>query len=321
MAVPTVPILSIIVPVKDEEDAIAPFIARVGAVLDGLDDPAAKAWEILFVDDGSSDATLAAIVAANQADPRIRAISFSRNFGKEPALTAGLDFAHGAAVIPIDVDLQDPPEVIGDMIKAWRAGHEVVYGVRRNRESDSLPKRLTADLYYRAHNRLSHDKIPEHAGDFRLLDRKVVDVIKAMPERNRFMKGLFAWSGFKQTAVEYDRVERSVGTTKFRYWKLWTLALDGITSASTAPLRIWSYIGVVVALLSFLYALYIIIITIITGVDAPGYASLMTAVLFFGGLQLISLGVLGEYVGRILVETKQRPIYIIRQKIGLEEMI
>jgi polyisoprenyl-phosphate glycosyltransferase len=321
MAVPTVPILSIIVPVKDEEDAIAPFVARVGAVLDALDDAAANAWEILFVDDGSSDATLAAIIAANQADPRIRAISFSRNFGKEPALSAGLDFARGAAVIPIDVDLQDPPEVIGDMIKAWRAGHEVVYGVRRNRASDSLPKRLTADLYYRAHNRLSHDKIPEHAGDFRLLDRKVVDVIKAMPERNRFMKGLFAWSGFKQTAVEYDRVERSVGTTKFRYWKLWTLALDGITSASTAPLRIWSYVGVIVALLSFLYALYIIIRTIITGIDAPGYASLMTAVLFFGGLQLISLGVLGEYVGRILVETKQRPIYIVRQEIGMEDAL
>ena len=318
MAVPTVPILSIIVPVKDEEEAIVPFIARVGAVLDRLDDPAAKAWEILFVDDGSSDATLAAIVIANQADPRIRAISFSRNFGKEPALSAGLDFARGAAVIPIDVDLQDPPEVIGDMVKAWRAGHEVVYGVRRNRSSDSLPKRLTADLYYRAHNRLSHDKIPEHAGDFRLLDRKVVDVIKAMPERNRFMKGLFAWSGFKQTAVEYDRVERSVGTTKFRYWKLWTLALDGITSASTAPLRIWSYIGVIVALLSFLYALYIIVITIITGIDAPGYASLMTAVLFFGGLQLISLGVLGEYVGRILVETKQRPLYVVRETFGMD---
>ena len=321
MAVPAAPILSIIVPVKDEEDAIAPFIARVGAVLDALDDPAASAWEILFVDDGSSDATLAAIIAANHADPRIRAVSFSRNFGKEPALSAGLDFARGQAVIPIDVDLQDPPEVIGDMIKAWRAGHEVVYGVRKNRASDSLPKRLTADLYYRAHNRLSHDKIPEHAGDFRLLDRKVVDVIKKMPERNRFMKGLFAWSGFRQTAVEYDRVERSVGTTKFRYWKLWTLALDGITSASTAPLRIWSYIGVIVALLSFLYALYIIIYTIITGVDAPGYASLMTAVLFFGGLQLISLGVLGEYVGRILVETKQRPIYIVRQAIGMEDTL
>jgi polyisoprenyl-phosphate glycosyltransferase len=318
MAVPTAPILSIIAPVKDEEEAIAPFIARVGAVLDALDDPAAKAWEILFIDDGSSDDTLAAIIVASQADPRIRAISFSRNFGKEPALSAGLDFARGAAVIPIDVDLQDPPEVIGDMIKAWRAGHEVVYGVRRNRASDSLPKRLTADLYYRAHNRLSHDKIPEHAGDFRLLDRKVVDVIKAMPERNRFMKGLFAWSGFKQTAVEYDRVERSVGTTKFRYWKLWTLALDGITSASTAPLRIWSYIGVAVAMLSFLYALYIITITVITGIDAPGYASLMTAVLFFGGLQLISLGVLGEYVGRILVETKQRPLYVVRETFGID---
>lgn len=318
MAVPTAPILSIIAPVKDEEEAIAPFIARVGAVLDALDDPAAKAWEILFIDDGSSDDTLAAIIVASQADPRIRAISFSRNFGKEPALSAGLDFARGAAVIPIDVDLQDPPEVIGDMIKAWRAGHEVVYGVRRNRESDSLPKRLTADLYYRAHNRLSHDKIPEHAGDFRLLDRKVVDVIKAMPERNRFMKGLFAWSGFKQTAVEYDRVERSVGTTKFRYWKLWTLALDGITSASTAPLRIWSYVGVAVAMLSFLYALYIITITVITGIDAPGYASLMTAVLFFGGLQLISLGVLGEYVGRILVETKQRPLYVVRETFGID---
>ena len=318
MAVAAPPILTIIVPVMNEEEAIAPFVKRVGAVLDALDDPAAKAWEILFVDDGSSDATLAAIVAANRVDARVCALSFSRNFGKEPALSAGLDHARGQAVIPIDVDLQDPPEVIGDMIKAWRSGYEVVYGVRKNRESDSLPKRLTADLYYRAHNRLSHDKIPEHAGDFRLLDRKVVDVIKRMPERNRFMKGLFAWSGFRQTAVEYDRVERSIGTTKFRYWRLWTLALDGITSASTAPLRIWSYVGVVVALLSFLYALYIILHTIITGIDAPGYASLMTAVLFFGGLQLISLGVLGEYVGRILVETKQRPLYVIRETFGID---
>lgn len=318
MAVPAPPILSIIVPVKDEEEAIAPFVTRVGAALDALDDPAATSWEIIFIDDGSTDMTLAAIAAAHQSDPRVRALSFSRNFGKEPALSAGLDIAGGSAVIPIDVDLQDPPEVIGAMVAAWRSGYDVVYGVRRNRASDSLPKRLTADLYYRAHNRLSHDKIPEHAGDFRLLDRKVVDVIKRMPERNRFMKGLFAWSGFKQTAVEYDRVERSIGTTKFRYWKLWTLALDGITSASTVPLRIWSYIGVVVAFLAFLYALYIIISTLITGVDAPGYASLMTAVLFFGGLQLISLGVLGEYVGRILVETKQRPLYVVRQRIGLD---
>lgn len=315
----TQPVLTILVPVKDEEQAIAPFVARVGKVLDSLADPAAQAWEILFVDDGSHDGTLFAIMTANLRDPRIRALSFSRNFGKEAALSAGLDHARGAAVIPIDVDLQDPPEVIADMVQAWRCGSDVVYGVRRNRESDSLPKRLTADLYYRAHNWLSSDKIPEHAGDFRLLDRKVVDVICKMPERNRFMKGLFAWSGFKQTAVEYDRVEREVGTTKFRYWKLWTLALDGITSASTVPLRVWSYIGVVVALFAFLYAVFLMTLTFVSGIDVPGYASMMTAILFFGGLQLISLGVLGEYVGRILVETKQRPIYVVRETIGMAD--
>jgi polyisoprenyl-phosphate glycosyltransferase len=312
------PVLTVLVPVKDEQDGIAPFVERVAKILDALPDPATTRWEILFIDDGSSDATLAAILAANARDPRVRGLSLSRNFGKEAALSAGIDYARGEAVIPIDVDLQDPPEVIVDMVRAWRSGSEVVYGVRRNRESDSLPKRLTADLYYRAHNWLSSDKIPEHAGDFRLLDRKVVDVIKRMPERNRFMKGLFAWSGFRQTAVEYDRVERAVGTTKFRYWKLWTLALDGITSASTVPLRVWSYIGVVVALLSFVYAVFVMIRTLISGVDVPGYASLMTAILFFGGLQLISLGVLGEYVGRILTETKQRPIYVVREMIGID---
>ncbi len=312
------PILTILVPVKDEEEAIAPFVTRVSRVLDSLSDPAAKAWEILFVDDGSSDGTLFAIMTANLRDPRLCALSFSRNFGKEAALSAGLDHARGNAVIPIDVDLQDPPEVIAEMVAAWRAGSDVVYGVRRNRESDSLPKRLTADLYYRAHNWLSSDKIPEHAGDFRLLDRKVVDVIRKMPERNRFMKGLFAWSGFKQTAVEYDRVEREVGATKFRYWKLWTLALDGITSASTVPLRVWSYVGVVVALLSFVYAVFVMIRTFVSGIDVPGYASMMTAILFFGGLQLISLGVLGEYVGRILVEAKQRPIYVVRETVGMD---
>jgi polyisoprenyl-phosphate glycosyltransferase len=312
------PVLTVLVPVKDEQDGIAPFVERVAKVLDALPDAAAKRWEILFIDDGSSDATLAAILASNTKDQRVRGLSLSRNFGKEAALSAGIDYARGQAVIPIDVDLQDPPEVIADMVRAWRAGSEVVYGVRRNRESDSLPKRLTADLYYRAHNWLSSDKIPEHAGDFRLLDRKVVDVIKRMPERNRFMKGLFAWSGFRQTAVEYDRAERTVGTTKFRYWKLWTLALDGITSASTVPLRVWSYIGVVVALLSFCYAVFVMIRTLTSGVDVPGYASLMTAILFFGGLQLISLGVLGEYVGRILTETKQRPIYVVRETIGID---
>ncbi len=310
--------LSIIAPVKDEQVAIAPFVARVSAVLDALAqvDGAAQAWEILFVDDGSQDATLAAIHAAHRADPRIRALSLSRNFGKEAALSAGLDHARGSAVVPIDVDLQDPPEVIGEMLDRWREGYDVVYGVRRNRLTDSLPKRMTADLYYRAHNWLSSDKIPEHAGDFRLLDRKVVEVIKLMPERNRFMKGLFAWSGFRQTAVEYDRSPRAVGETKFNYWKLWTLAIDGITSASTVPLRVWSYLGAGIALLSLFYAVFLVLRTVFFGVDVAGYPSIMVATLFLGGVQLLSLGVLGEYVGRILVEVKHRPIYIVRETIG-----
>jgi glycosyltransferase involved in cell wall biosynthesis len=303
-----IPTLSVIVPVKDEQVAIAAFVARVTVVLDALvaPDGGREAWEILFVDDGSQDATLAAIHAAHRADPRIRALSFSRNFGKEAALSAGLDHVRGAAVVPIDVDLQDPPEVIGEMLDRWRQGFEVVYGVRRNRLSDSLPKRMTADLYYRAHNWLSSDKIPEHAGDFRLLDRKVVEVIKLMPERNRFMKGLFAWSGFRQTAVE----------TKFNYWKLWTLAIDGITSASTVPLRVWSYLGAGIALLALLYAIFLVVRTMLFGVDVAGYPSMMVATLFLGGVQLLSLGVLGEYVGRILVEVKHRPIYIVRETIG-----
>jgi glycosyltransferase involved in cell wall biosynthesis len=315
------PILSLIAPVKDEEEAIAPFLARVAPILDGLFAGAGPegAWEILFVDDGSEDATLAAILQAHQSDPRVRALSLSRNFGKEAALTAGLDHAAGQAVIPIDVDLQDPPEVIGAMLAKWRDGYEVVYGVRTNRESDSLPKRLTAEFYYRAHNYLSSDKIPEHAGDFRLLDRSVVDIIKQMPERNRFMKGLFAWSGFRQAAVEYERAPRAVGETKFRYWKLWTLALDGLTSASTMPLRIWSYVGLVIAFFALLYMVYVVIKTIAFGSDVAGYPSLMVAVLFFGGLQLVSLGVLGEYVGRILIETKRRPLYVVRKRIGVAE--
>ena len=315
------PTLSVIVPVKDEEEAIWPFVDRVAAILDGLlpSVDGQAGWEILFIDDGSEDLTLAAILQAHQADPRVRAISLSRNFGKEAALTAGLDFAAGQAVIPIDVDLQDPPEVIGEMLAKWRDGYEVVYGVRTNRESDSLPKRLTADVYYRAHNFLSSDKIPEHAGDFRLLDRSVVEIIRQMPERNRFMKGLFAWSGFRQAAVQYERAPREVGTTKFRYWKLWTLALDGLTSASTMPLRIWSYIGVVIAFFTLLYAAGVIAKTILFGSDVAGYPSLMVAILFFGGLQLISLGVLGEYVGRILIETKRRPLYVVRTRVGFGE--
>ena len=307
---------TLIIPVKDEEEAIGPCLARVVPVLEALNDPMAKSFEIMFVDDGSTDRTLEVIRQANAKDPRVRAISLSRNFGKEAALSAGLDAARGLAVVPLDVDLQDPPEALPNMIAKWRDGFDVVYGVRDNRESDSLPKRLTADLYYRAHNWLSDDKIPEHAGDFRLLDRKVVDVIRRMPERNRFMKGLFAWAGFKQAAVSYHREERKVGRTKFNYWKLWTLAVDGITSASTVPLRVWSYLGALVALGALAFAGFIIVRTLVTGIEVPGYASLMVAILFLGGLQLLSLGVLGEYVGRILIETKGRPLYVVRETIG-----
>ena len=313
------PLLSVVVPVKNEEEGILPFVQRVGAILEGV--AAEGGWEILFIDDGSTDATLAAIVAANQRDQRVRALSLSRNFGKEAALSAGLDHARGAAVIPMDVDMQDPPEVLPEMVAKWRDGHEMVFGVRRCRARDGVAKRLTAGLYYRAHNMVSADKIPENAGDFRLMDRKVVDVIRAMPERNRFMKGLFAWAGFRQASVEYDRVERETGTTKFNYWKLWTLALDGITSASTVPLRIWSYVGALVALFALGYAAFLAVSTMIFGNPVPGYASIMVSVLFLGGVQLISLGVLGEYVGRILTETKQRPLYVVRDTVGIESQV
>ena len=313
------PLLSIVVPVKNEEQAILAFVKRVGGILDGI--AASEGWEILFVDDGSTDATLAGIVAANLADPRVRALSLSRNFGKEAALSAGLDHARGAAVIPMDVDMQDPPEVLPEMVAKWREGHEMVFGVRRCRNSDGWAKRVTAGLYYRAHNMVSQEKIPENAGDFRLLDRKVVEVIRALPERNRFMKGLFAWAGFRQAAVEYDRVERETGTTKFNYWKLWTLALDGITSASTVPLRIWSYVGALVAVFALAYGTFLAVDTMMFGNPVPGYASIMVSVLFLGGVQLISLGVLGEYVGRILTETKQRPLYVVSDTVGIDSQV
>lgn len=309
------PLLTLIVPVKDEEAAIAPFVGRVVPVLDAI---ASGAWEILFVDDGSTDATLPAVLAARRLHAGVRCLSLSRNFGKEAALSAGLDHARGAAIVPIDVDMQDPPEVLTEMFGKWRDGADVVLGIRRSRQSDRWIKRATANSFYRAHNWLSRDKIPEHAGDFRLLDRKVVDVIRAMPERNRFMKGLFAWGGFRQATVEYDRAERAHGRSKFNYWRLWTLALDGITSSSTMPLRVWSYIGGAAALVALAYAAWVVGVTLIFGSTVAGYPSLFVAITFFGGAQLISLGVLGEYIGRILIEVKQRPLYVVRDAIGFE---
>jgi glycosyltransferase involved in cell wall biosynthesis len=311
------PLLSILVPVKDEEAAIRPFLDRVVPILETI--CGAQSWEILFVDDGSEDRTYAAILAAHLADARVAGLSLSRNFGKEAALSAGLDHVRGQATVPMDVDMQDPPEVLADMVAKWREGYDTVVGVRRDRASDSLVKRWTATLYYRTYNMLSDDRIPEHAGDFRLLDRRVVEVIRRLPERNRFMKGLFAWAGFRQAAVEYVRSERAVGKTKFRYLKLWRLGLDGITSSSTAPLRMSSYVGLTIAVFAIAYALFIVSRTMLLGIAVPGYASLIVSVLFLGGVQLISLGVLGEYVGRILIEAKGRPLFVIKDSIGLAD--
>jgi glycosyltransferase involved in cell wall biosynthesis len=308
--------LSVIVPVKNEAEAIQPFLARTVPILKSL--PGIDSWEILFVDDGSTDATLPIIVSASHLDGRVKAISLSRNFGKEAALSAGLDYARGRAVIPIDVDMQDPPEAIAALVGRWQEGFEVVYGVRKDRRSDSMAKRWTSSLYYRLHNFISEDRIPANAGDFRLLDRRVVDVIRMLPERNRFMKGIFAWSGFQQSSIEYTRNSRTSGGTKYSYWKLITLAIDGITASSTAPLRIWSYIGGFIAVLAFAYAAFIVVETMIYGPAVNGYPSIITAVMFFGGIQLVSLGVLGEYVGRILIETKQRPLYVLRSSVGME---
>jgi len=248
----------------------------------------------------------------------VRVIRLSRNFGHQPALTAGLEHARGDVVVMIDADLQDPPELITRLVAAWTGGADVVLARRTDRSSDSFLKRTTAELFYRIHNRLSSVKIPENVGDFRLLDRAAVDALKALPERQRFMKGLFAWIGFRTTTVDYARRGRATGTSKFSGWRLWNLALEGITSFSTVPLRIWTYIGALGALLTFLYALFIIARVLLLGVDVPGYASLLVAILFLGSLQLLSVGVLGEYIGRVYLETKQRPVYVVRREFGGE---
>jgi len=271
-------------------------------------------FEVVCVDDGSRDDTLMKLLPLVTEDHRFHVIELSRNFGKEAALTAGINESTGDAVIPFDADLQDPPELIPEMIKCWENGAEVVVACRANRDVDSYLKRRTAEVFYHLHNKLSTIKIPKNVGDFRLMDRVVVDALKQLREHHRFMKGLFAWVGYKTVTIEYARKERSAGDSKFSGWKLWNFAVEGFTSFSTAPLKFWSYVGAVGALFTFFYAAMIVGRTLIFGVDVPGYASLLVAVLFFGSLQLISVGILGEYIGRIYVETKNRPIYLIRKK-------
>lgn len=305
--------VSIVVPFYNEAEGVEDFYQAVLSVLEGV--PNIR-FEVICVDDGSSDNTLLKLIDLTKRDSRFRVIELSRNFGKEAALTAGIDAACGDAVIPMDADLQDPPELIPALISEWKKGAEVVLARRTDRSSDTFMKRKTAEFFYRIHNHLSSVKIPENVGDFRLMDRVAVDALKQLPERQRFMKGLFAWIGFNTVTVDYIRNPRLAGATKFSGWKLWNFALEGISSFSTAPLKIWTYLGAIGTIASFIYASFIIIRTLIYGVDLPGYASLLVVVLFFGSLQLISVGILGEYIGRIYLETKQRPTYLVRRHYG-----
>ena len=305
------PLVSIVTPFYDEGEGVKHFYQVMAQTMGNLTD---FDFEIICVDDGSRDNTLEQLIAISKTDPRVSVLEFSRNFGKEAAMTAGIDATTGDCVIPIDADLQDPPALIAEMIQKWQEGAEVVLAKRIDRSSDSYAKRTTAVMFYRLHNALSHLQIPENVGDYRLMDRVVVDALKQLPERQRFMKGLFAWVGFKTVTIEYSRDARLVGETKFSGWKLWNFAIEGITSFSLMPLKIWIYVGLAGALFAFLYATFIIIRTLIFGIDLPGYASLLVVTLFFGSLQLISLGVIGEYIGRIYFESKQRPLYLIRKK-------
>lgn len=305
--------ISIVTPMYNEESNITHFYERVSAVLATLDMP----WELVCVNDGSRDGTLAELVALHQRDPRVKVIDLSRNFGKETALTAGLDHAVGDAVVPIDADLQDPPEVIPELVAKWREGYEVVIATRRTRQGESWVKKWTAASFYRLIDRMSHITIPQDTGDFRLLSRPAMEALKRLPERTRFMKGLFAWVGFRQATVFFDRHPRHAGDTKWNYWRLWNFAIEGITSFTDIPLKIWSYLGLGLSAISFVYAMWLIARTLMFGADVPGYASMMVVVLFLGGIQLIGLGVLGEYLGRIFQEVKARPLYIVRESFGI----
>ncbi|MCC0176079.1 glycosyltransferase family 2 protein [Waterburya agarophytonicola K14] len=308
--------ISVVVPLYNESENIENLFTRLTSVLDQLK----ITYEIICINDGSKDNTLDQLIQFNQQNSTIKVISLSRNFGKEIALTAGIDHASGAAIIPIDADLQDPPELIGQLIEKWREGYDVVYATRRSRRGETWLKQATAKAFYQTISKMSPVAIPANTGDFRLLDRKVVEAIKKLPERTRFMKGLFAWVGYKQTSVLFDREPRYSGNSNWNYWKLWNFALDGIISFSFLPLKVWSYVGVSISLVSLFYALFLVIRTLAFGVDVPGYASLMVAILFLGGVQLITLGVLGEYLGRVYEEVKGRPLYLIREKYGFDSL-
>ncbi len=301
------PLISVIVPVYNEAESVDAFLA---AIIPELEKSAPR-FEIIFVNDGSSDSTLPLLIDRSFQLPCLKVANLSRNFGKEAAMTAGLDLADGDAAVLIDVDLQDPPDLLGRFIALWREGYDVVYGLRESRVADGRLKAFTAGLFYSAFNRIAATPIPHNVGDFRLIDRRVINALLMLPERGRFMKGLFAWVGFSSIAVPYTRPARLLGETKWNYWRLWNFAIDGIVSFSTAPLRIWTYCGVIIALGAIAYAAFIVLDVLLFGIAVPGYASLIIVMLFSTAANLVSLGMIGEYISRLFVETKQRPIYLL----------
>lgn len=306
---PDVPEISLVCPMINEEDMLNIFF---DAVVPLLEQHSSK-FEIIVVNDGSTDGTLEKLIEKVECISQLRVIDLSRNFGKDAALTAGLAHVRGRAAIMIDADLQDPPELIPQMIDNWRQGYDVVTHVRSSREEDSFLKRLTSSWFYSLINKISDTNMTPNAGDYRLLDRAVIDAFMQIEERSRFNKGLFNWLGFREKQLLYARAPRAKGQTKWNYRRLLSFAIDGITSFSSLPLKIWSWVGFLIATLAFLYGVYIIFKTLVLGVDQPGYASLMTVLLFFNGLTLIGIGMLGEYLSRIFIETKRRPLYIVRR--------
>lgn len=299
--------LSVVVPVFNEEQVLPAFHRRMDAALADMQ----ETWELIFIDDGSGDATADILKALQAVTPQIGVARLSRNFGKEAAMSAGFRFARGEAVIVIDADLQDPPELIGEMVAAWRRGADVVNMRRHRRAGETWLKRVTAHVFYRVINRLSEVAIPQDVGDFRLLSRRAVDALNQLPERNRFTKGLFAWVGYRQVTLDYDRQPRAAGHTKWHYWKLWNFALEGITSFSTAPLKLATFAGLVSATGAFGYALYFLLKTLLVGETVSGFPTLIVTILLLGGLQLMATGILGEYLGRLFVESKHRPLYLL----------
>jgi len=309
------PELSLIIPCFNEADGIPALASALGETLEAL---GAESVEIVVVDDGSSDRTFEELVDWRARQPQVQVVRLARNFGKEAAMTCGLHLARGSAVVILDADLQDPPALIPRMLEGWRGGADVVLAHRTLRRDDGWFKRLSAAAFYRLMGMLARNQVPANVGDFRLMDRRVVDALLHLPEKTRFMKGLMNYVGFKVVTLDYERPARHSGSSRWSIWRLWNLALEGITSFSTAPLRAWGYLGFLFAFLALIYASFIVIRTLIWGVDVPGYASLATLILFFSGLQMFSIGILGEYLARIFIETKNRPLYVVQDIEGFD---